>query len=826
MAWRNIWRNTRRSLLTMGAVAFATVLLIFMLSLQFGNYAAMIDSAVKLRTGHLQVQAKGYMERRDIRLVVPEPARVAAVLDRLPGVAGYTFRASAFALISSRERTYGAIVTGIGDREATVSSLSRTLRQGRFLSERDGGQALVGSILARNLQVKPGDEVAVLGQAWDGSVAATVVHVKGIVSSGQDEFDRSSFYLPLPYFQEVFGMGTAVHEVVVAAKTLEDVPQLKRTLGEQIHRGLGRDLMVLDWKELTPGLMEFITFDMISGFLFYFVLIVVVAFSILNTFFMAIFERKREFGVMMALGSRPARITMLLSLESVMTTVLGSAAGILLGCIATLYFQTHGIAIPGTAEVGRLYAIPERMFPRLSLLSLTIGSGLVLTISFLTAVVPVFKVRRLRALQAMEAWMMFFGLSWRNVWRNPRRTFVILMAVTVAVWSMIISGALLRGIGDQMVRNGVATLTGHIQVHERGYRDDPAVERSMNDPGALHGALRAHLPPGTLLADRVRVNAIASNARHSEGVTLVGIDPEAERKISFIGRSVTSGSYLRPDDGYGVLIGKALMDRLETRIGQKLILMSQDTQKEIASRAFRISGVFRAELESTEKQFIFITLPAARSMLKMGGALSEVCIVLPDRDKVEGTAAVLRAALPSDYEVHTWQQLLPLTAALLKMYRAIIYLWYLVAFMAMGFGIVNTILMAVLERIREFGLLRALGMKPGWIVEGVLTESLLLLVMGMGLGTCLGVLCAAALSYTGIDLSSLAVGVKTVRPSPRHIPGRAHAGRHPGERGRLYSGAPGQRLSGRQGIALHAGEGHGPHMTFLTARSVHDDHRV
>ncbi len=355
---------------------------------------------------------------------------------------------------------------------------------------------------------------------------------------------------------------------------------------------------------------------------------------------------------------------------------------------------------------------------------------------------------------------MFFALSWRNVWRNPRRTFVILMAVTVAVWSMIISGALLRGIGDQLVQDGIATLTGHIQVHERGYRDDPAVERSMNDPDALHGALNAHLPPGTLVADRVRVNGIASNARHSEGVTLVGIDPEAEKKISFIGRSVASGSYLHPDDGFGVLVGKALMDRMETRIGQKLILMSQDAQKEIASRAFRISGVFRAELEATERQFVFITLPAAGNMLKMGRAVSEVCIVLPARDRVEGTAAALRGALPTDYEVHTWQELLPLTAALLKMYQAIIYLWYLVAFMAMGFGIVNTILMAVMERIREFGLLRALGMKPGWIVEEVLTESFLLLIMGMGLGTCLAVLCAAALSYRGIDLSSLAIGVK------------------------------------------------------------------
>jgi ABC-type lipoprotein release transport system permease subunit len=387
----------------MGAVTFATVLLVFMLSLQFGNYAAIVASAIGLRTGHLQVQASGYMERRDIRLVVPHPELVAAILDRLPGVTGYTFRASAFALVSSKDRTYGTVVSGISDRETKVSSLTRTLRQGRFLSSGDGGQALVGSILSKNLQVGLGDEVAVLGQAWDGSVAATVVRVKGIVSSGQDDFDRTAFYLPLPYFQDVFTMGSAVHEVVVGARTLESVPQLKSALAGRLHADPSRDLKVLDWKELTPGLMEFITFDMISCFLFYFVLIIVVAFSILNTFFMAIFERKREFGVMMALGSRPGRITLLLSLESMMMTALGSAAGIVIGSITTIYFQMHGIAIPGTAELARLYAIPARMFPSLSLLSLTIGAALVLGISLLTAVVPIVKVRRLRVLQAMAA---------------------------------------------------------------------------------------------------------------------------------------------------------------------------------------------------------------------------------------------------------------------------------------------------------------------------------------------------------------------------------------------------------------------------------------
>jgi ABC-type lipoprotein release transport system permease subunit len=158
---------------------------------------------------------------------------------------------------------------------------------------------------------------------------------------------------------------------------------------------------------------------------------------------------------------------------------------------------------------------------------------------------------------------------------------VIMTAVIIGVWSMIFLGALMRGIADQMVRNGIATLTGHIQVHHKGYRNDPAIENSMAEPQAVETALNKLLPPGAqwtsrvrvnaiasnARTSRVRVNAIASNARHSSGVTLVGINPHREGKISFIGQAITQGRYLKPDDKYGIVVGKALVDKFETKLG-------------------------------------------------------------------------------------------------------------------------------------------------------------------------------------------------------------------------------------------------------------------
>ncbi len=356
---------------------------------------------------------------------------------------------------------------------------------------------------------------------------------------------------------------------------------------------------------------------------------------------------------------------------------------------------------------------------------------------------------------------MHLQLAWRNIWRNPRRTTVILAAVIIGVWSMIFLGALMRGIAVGMVKNGIATLTGHIQIHHKGYRDDPAIENSMLNRQVIENALSEILPRRAHWASRVRVNAIANNARHSSGVTMVGIDPLAEAKISFIGSAVSKGGYLAQGDSNGILIGQALLEKFETKVGRKLVLMSQDKEQEIASRAFRIVGVFRAEMESTEKQFVFVSRSAGQKMLKLGNGISEIAILLTDSYENRDAYNKLKAALPADqFEVHSWRELLPFQTAYLRILDGFMWFWFLVVFVAMGFGIVNTTLMAVFERMREFGLMKALGMKPWWILREVLVESFLLLICGLIIGNFLGFLSIYALSGSGIDLSALAAGAE------------------------------------------------------------------
>ncbi len=352
-------------------------------------------------------------------------------------------------------------------------------------------------------------------------------------------------------------------------------------------------------------------------------------------------------------------------------------------------------------------------------------------------------------------------LAWRNIWRNPRRTAVILTAVIIGVWSMVFLGALMRGIVQGMIQNGIKTLTGHVQIHQAKYLQDPSVAHRIQDLSRIKPVIERELPPGSILSCRVRVSAVANNARHNGGVTLVGIDPRQEARASFIGGGVTQGRYLNPDDTAGILIGRALAKRFETGLGRKLILMAQDTEGGIASRAFRIRGIFQAEMEATEKNFVFVTRSAAQKMLAMTDAVSEIAVVLPAHDLAAPVARRLQRRLVGrDIVVTTWRQALPLLTSYLELYDNFILIWFVVVFVAMGFGIVNTTLMAVFERMREFGLLKALGMRPRRIVRGILTESFFILVCGLALGDVLGLASSWVFAIKGIDLSAMAQGVE------------------------------------------------------------------
>ncbi len=362
---------------------------------------------------------------------------------------------------------------------------------------------------------------------------------------------------------------------------------------------------------------------------------------------------------------------------------------------------------------------------------------------------------------------MDFQLAWRNIWRNPRRTLIIMTAVVIGVFAMIFLTALMRGMMVDMIENGISTLTGDVKIYASGYRDDPSIDHRITDPQQIMKSASRVLPDTARMTDRVRVSAIAANARHSFGVFLTGIDPAAEKGVSFIGQAPIRGQMAASEKENWIVIGAALADKFETRIGHKLILMSEGVNHEIASKAFRITGIYRAELKSTEEQYVFAGKAAVQEMLGMGSSVSAIAIALNRHDQADAVAQRVKTAVhKADLSVYTWQELLPMLRASLSMFDGFVILWYLMVFVAMAFGIVNTLLMAVFERMREFGLMKALGMTPGRIIRSVLMESIMILSIGLLAGNLLSAAMIWIVSQTGIDLSAFAAGLEYAGMTP------------------------------------------------------------
>ncbi len=401
LAWRNLWRQPKRTLLTTGAIVFSNVLLVFMISMQFGMYGLMIENGLKVFTGHLQVQSPGYIDEAKMRLTVPNAASLAADIRHEPGLLAAA-RGSTFALVSSEDRTYGIAVLGVEPAfEPGISSLPGLVREGRYLDDPAAAEIVVGSTLARNLKAGLGDELTLLGSGMDGSFAAAVVNIVGIFDTGVVDIDRSFSMLPLAFFQEVFFMQDRAHTVVVTAPSLDDVATAVTTVSALVPDD--GSLAVHDWNALEPSLRQTIQADIGSAVFTYLVLVVLVAFSVLNTQTMSVLERTHEFGIIMALGMRPGRLGGLVMLEAALMGALGAVVGAALGGLVTWYFSVNGLTYPGLEEMASQFNLPGRMYPAVTVPSLTIGPAVVFLFSLLAALYPALRLHRLRPVEAMNA---------------------------------------------------------------------------------------------------------------------------------------------------------------------------------------------------------------------------------------------------------------------------------------------------------------------------------------------------------------------------------------------------------------------------------------
>jgi ABC-type lipoprotein release transport system permease subunit len=349
-------------------------------------------------------------------------------------------------------------------------------------------------------------------------------------------------------------------------------------------------------------------------------------------------------------------------------------------------------------------------------------------------------------------------LAWRNLWRNHRRTLIMLSAIIVGAWAMIFMTALMRGMVDDMVKDGVRALPGHVQVHHPGFPDDPSVSNVIAPPDET---LRRVLdgPDVVAWATRVRVPAVVSSERGTRGVTLVGIDPDRERDLSFVADDMAEGRFLESPEDEGLVVGRKLLERLETDLGKRVVVMSQDPDNEIADRGFRIVGVFDSSLEGHEVAFVFAGRATVQRLLKIGDDVSEIAVLGRDYRNVDGLLRSVEEAAGPGVVVQPWSDLERYLAGMLGMMDGFVLVWIVVVFLALAFGLVNTLVMAVFERVREIGLMLALGMTPRHILAQVVAESTLLLALGLLVGDILAWATIEPLKG-GIDLSIVGQGME------------------------------------------------------------------
>ena len=364
---------------------------------------------------------------------------------------------------------------------------------------------------------------------------------------------------------------------------------------------------------------------------------------------------------------------------------------------------------------------------------------------------------------------MLVTVAWRNLWRNHRRSLIMLAAIAIGLWGMIWMTALMRGMVDQMIDDAISTLSGHVQIHAEGYLDDPSVEHTIPAAGdnmVLLGLLNS--PQVSAWSQRIRVPAVIRSEREVYGITLVGIDPQREQGLSFIADSIVDGHYLQSPDDRHVLLGRKLVEQLQTRLGQRIVLMSQDPGNNIAERGFRIGGIYDTDLQATETSYVFAGIETVRSLLKMGSGVSEISLLGDDYRNPEGLAAEVRAAAGAA-ETKTWLQLDPYMASMLDVMDGFIIIWFSIIFLALSFGLINTLLMAVFERTREIGLIQALGMPPASILYMVLIESVIMLLIGLLAGNLLSWLTILPIQ-DGIDISGIAQGLEWAGMSSTLLP--------------------------------------------------------
>lgn len=346
----------------------------------------------------------------------------------------------------------------------------------------------------------------------------------------------------------------------------------------------------------------------------------------------------------------------------------------------------------------------------------------------------------------------FLKLAIRNLRRHIRRTLITLTAVAIGLAGLIFLWGYVDGTNRQMITNITGYLTGHIEIHQRGYHDDSTLDLAFGEPIGI-AARVAGATGVAAVAPRIEGEALLSGPDKTRGVLVVGIDPRYEDKVTTIARAIKQGRYLDAADAKGIVLGDRVAEVLQVRVGEEVALVTQAADGSVGAARYRVRGIYDSGIDLIDAMYAFLTLPAAQELYALEGRITTLALRLDDIDDVPRTAATLGRQLGTEFEVLGWRRLVPGMAANVEFHEMMANIVLFVVFVIVTLGIANTILMGVLERTHELGVMMALGTGRGQIARVVLYEALLLGLIGIGLGVVLGLVVVGYFGRFGIDLT-------------------------------------------------------------------------
>ncbi|WP_430974607.1 ABC transporter permease [Sunxiuqinia rutila] len=354
---------------------------------------------------------------------------------------------------------------------------------------------------------------------------------------------------------------------------------------------------------------------------------------------------------------------------------------------------------------------------------------------------------------------MITSVAWRNIWRNPVRSGIIITAISIGMFAGVFSATFTKGWMNQRLEAGVETETSHIQLHEPTYRENYEINQFIRQGVQLADQLSA-LPEVDGVSPRVTIQSMIASAETGTGVKIMGIIPEKEKQVTKLSQFVTEGDYFESISRNPIIIGKKLAEKLKIKLKSKVVITLQDADGNITGGAFRVCGIFDLTNSMFEEANVFVRYnDLARLGMLPEGVAHEIIVHLNDQKNLESVTQELRTKYP-ELEVMNWKELTPELGYLNEIGNLYTYIFVIIILLSLGFGIINTMLMVVMERVKELGMLMAIGMGRLRLFLMLMLETTLLTLTGGLIGIVLGLGASFALQEKGINLSNWAQGLE------------------------------------------------------------------